>query len=64
MKIKGIEPYEQQEYWSKGYIDEAVKRGFIDDSWHERRKETISRLESFLVLSKALDYDFDIKHVK
>ena len=60
MKIKGIEPYEQQEYWSKGYIDEAVKRGFIDDSWHERRKETISRLESFLVLSKALDYDFDI----
>lgn len=63
MKVKGFEPEEKQEYWSKSYIDEAIKMGFIDNSWHERRKEPISRLESALVLSKALDYNFILKGI-
>ena len=63
MKIKGFNPEGEQEYWSKNYIDEAIKRGFIDASWNEKRKETISRLESALVLSKTLDYNFVINGI-
>ena len=63
MKIKGFNPEGEQEYWSKIYIDEAIKRGFIDASWNEKRKETISRLESALVLSKTLDYNFVINGI-
>jgi hypothetical protein len=58
MKTKGVNPKGEQEYWSKIYIDEAINRGFIDTSWYEKRKERISRLESALVLSKALDHKF------
>ncbi|MDQ2087001.1 S-layer homology domain-containing protein [Herbivorax sp. ANBcel31] len=66
MKIKGVIPDENQKYWSKTYIEEAINKGFIDFSWHSDRKDTISRLESILVLSNVIGDDFTInkeKHV-
>ncbi|TYQ15131.1 UNVERIFIED_CONTAM: D-alanyl-D-alanine carboxypeptidase [Acetivibrio alkalicellulosi] len=54
MRIKGITPIDNLEYWSKTFINEAIDTGLIDSSWHEKRKELISRQEVALVISKSL----------